>query len=1345
MKVVFCFLTMLIACSVQGQGLKLKNLSVNSGLSHSDVRSITTDENGLVWLATNSGLNRFSGYDLTVFKKDLSNPQSLPNNRTSKVISDRSGSLYMLSEKSEAFFYDIRLDEFHYIKAGSGELQEFEELFSDNNERFFLRTPQNKIFEIIGGNEVIAKKSFDLNDSLIIASSHLFDDRFYFLSDHGQVFSYSEETNKTELLKTGNEKVLGWSNANDQSILFCTKSGIFSISNNQVKQLLKQRFNEADHIVDIIEDNKGGFWVAYYSNGVSRFVNDRGITAVTHYNEENVLATNRINDLLIDDFNELWIATSGAGLYHVNLSAKPFYEINKQHGFGLPDNYVTAIYNIDNDLWVGTRKGLAKILNYERKSHHTEVILSEKHITRIFVDQSGRMLVGTRRDGLYAWEGRAFRKLDQINSEEISGIEQDYLGRLWIATFDKGIAVLDQQDQSRQSNVKYLLPNYGITFIHMDKKSPNVWLGTIDNGLIAVDITEAHSFKFDTHKHKSTDANSLSSDYTWPIAQSEDGSLWVGTIGGGLNLLDRDEHEKAVFERFTVSDGLPDNDIESLLIDDNGLIWLGGRGLSVFDPANKEIVNNFNHQDGLQSNSFKIGAAFKGADGRLFFGGINGLNYFSPEAIKPNATKARLIFDQLSILNSPIKVGQTVNGKVVLPENLNNTTHLVFEADQNEFTIDILAVHHGNPDKNGYAYMLDGYNEGWTQVLSNNRKVTFANLKHGTYIFKAKVSNGDGLWSEVKELTIEILPPWYLTWWALTGYFITLFLLLLSYRYLIIKQAHLQKDLIDSETENRKNEDRLTLFTNISHEIRTPLTLIKGPLEDLVTDEHLGSDRQADLLTINRNVDRLLRLANQLLDFRKYESGQVELCAAEGNIIKFISEVCVLFRTESDRRNIKLNFTSSSDKVLLTYDRDKLEIVLANLMVNALKFTDEGGEVNVKVQAVGDDTQPAQFKSGHLKENYLQISISDTGKGMDSQELKKVFDRFYQVASLKQLDIQGTGIGLALVNAIVLQHKGEIDVTSKRSKGSTFTVKMPFGNDHLSPNELLPNFQDSESIATFENFSGSVSDLEVSDTSNETGTKKPLVLVVEDNAEIASYIQKCLQSRYRIKQARNGQIGLKKAEELLPDLIISDVMMPQMDGIEMLKKVRENQSISFIPVVLLTARTSTLYEIQGIETGAQDYITKPFNPKVLIAKVNSILDVRKKYIKHYLKELKNEASDVELPNAEFQFLENLRKLVLDNLTNEEFSVTKLTKMVGMSQSAFYKRVKELTGRSAVQFLRDVRLKKASELIRKGDLSISQVAYSVGINDQKYFREKFKDLFGVNPSVYKDEVSGENVS
>lgn len=600
----------------------------------------------------------------------------------------------------------------------------------------------------------------------------------------------------------------------------------------------------------------------------------------------------------------------------------------------------------------------------------------------------------------------------------------------------------------------------------------------------------------------------------------------------------------------------------------------------------------------------------------------------------------------------------------------------------------------------------------------------------------AKVSNGDAMWSNIRSLNITILPPWWATWWAYLIYGLTIFGLLYLYRLFMNRQASLRQDLLLAEKDKNLNQEKIKFFTNISHEIRTPLTLIRAPLEEIIEDGPEVSSFSEKLNLIQKNVNRLLGLTNQLLDFRKMDSGNMTLQVAEGNFINFAREVFLVFKHAAKEKKINYDFHVDQEDIRLTFDRDKFEIVLTNLISNAIKYTEDNGKVDISVKAVGKGSEQGVFERTGQKEtltgNYLEVMIRDNGIGMSKDQVEKIFDRFYQARTLDTLSIQGTGIGLALVKGIVDLHHGEIAVQSAVGKGSAFIVRIPFGNAHFDPSELLSDFKSSEDGIHYQE---RLPDDQIIVEQEENSRLKPTVLIVEDNREVLGYLHSSLKPHYRVVNATNGEEGLEKAKFSLPDLIVSDVMMPVLNGLEMLNRIKSDPDLSFIPVILLTARTATLYELEGVELGAQDYITKPFNIKILKAKIANILAARESFKTYYEEHIQLQSTSVHLPNAEQKFLDDITKQVLDNLTNEDFSVQTLVREMGMSQSACYKRIKELTGRSAVQFIRDIRLRRSAELLRSGQMNVSEVAYCVGINDLKYFREKFKEQYGCNPSDY----------
>ncbi|MDN5216896.1 two-component regulator propeller domain-containing protein [Fulvivirgaceae bacterium BMA12] len=1330
--------------STFGQQYNLRQLSVNDGLSHSDIKTIVQDTAGFIWLGTNNGLDRFDGYKFSVFKHDFEDSLSIPDNRINVLFCDAKNRIWVGSENFLSY-YDPLTGHFFEVPLGKGVQDMIMCITEDDQHNLWYLTTEGSIskIEMHDGNYHVTGISlpFKSRASTILT----FGAEIWIGSVDDGLWRFDRKTKAISKIQNSPfNAVFSTELLADNTILVATNLGLYKITSNlEINKIFPWTISWENPVSDIVVDYKEDIWISIFNGGVKRLSKDEDghYMIVNSFSTQNQLSTNRVNAMLIDSFDVLWIETSGGGIHFIDLREKPFATINTSNA-NLPDNYITAIYENDNNLWIGTRNGMVRT----DKADNTLITRPKGHISCFYEDHLGQFWVGTRFQGLYLFQNdiltREFKKgaEQQLSSDQIIGISQDNFGRLWVATFDRGVTLIDINSGKVLDHLDTdnHLPTNNLTYVYADPQNPHViWIGSRDSGLLKVSVPEISQVHVDAYKFNSSDASSISSNYIWPILRSSRKVLWVGTIGGGLNRC-IETPEEIVFERFTENDGLPDNDVESILEDNAGNLWIGGRGLVQFMPDNKKFVT-YDVNDGLQSNSFKIGAAFKNEQGLLYFGGINGLNHFYPEAITSNPHKPRVIFDDLKILNRSVKVGKLINGRVLLPKKLNYLESITLKAIENEFTIDLVGLHYSNPGKNKYAYKLEGYNQDWIYLNTGQRRATFANLKARTYRFIAKVSNNDGKWSKSRSLVITILPPWWATWWAFVGYGLVIFGLLYLYRFLMNHQAALKHELLMSEKETDLNKEKIKFFTNISHEIRTPLTLIRAPLEEIIEDGIKADSFSEKLNLIQKNVNRLLGLTNQLLDFRKMDSGNMVLKAAPGNIVNFAKEIFLVFQGIAKERSIKFNFHSKTHQIKLIYDRDQFEIVLTNLISNALKYTKENGQVNFFLEAVGSDETAAQYKQIQNKrllvDNYLQITIKDNGLGMSQEQVDKVFDRFYQARNHDTLSIQGTGIGLSLVKGIVELHGGEIAVESVMGEGSVFTLKIPFGHDHLKKEDLIKGFKDSEALMEYNKLEVT-SEAEIKNMLPGNLAFKPCVLIVEDNKDVADYLTDHLRLYYKIINAKNGLEGLEKMAKHLPDLIISDVMMPEMDGLEMLSKIKDDPNLSFIPVILLTARTATVYEVEGLEIGAHDYITKPFNLKILKAKVSNILAARENFKTYYSEHIRLQPTTVQLPNAEQQFLDNLTKLVLENLTSEDFSVQMMVREMGMSQSACYKRIKELTGRSAVQFIRDIRLKRAAELLTSSEHTVSEVAYCVGINDMKYFRQKFKEQYGVNPSDYK---------
>ncbi len=1321
----------------------LNHLSVNDGLTHSDVVAVVQDTSGVIWLGTNNGLNRYDGYAFKAFKHDFEDSLSLPNNRMKDLFCDSRNRIWIATEKNFISYHEPETGRFYHVSLGNGKNERIGQVVEDSEGNIWCLTNRGGLNKITWSDDGYHISGFLVPLELNVLEILAFDGKIWIGTMAHGLWQLEISTGKISRVQTGLFRSAYSMGILEDALMVATDRGLFSLSDSRE---WKELFSWKDRpISDIVTDYHKNIWIGVYDGGVMQLQRQQdGKYALGYtYTASNQLSTGRVNDLMIDSFDVLWIGTSGGGAHFIDLRAKPFRVINSANK-AIPDNYVTAIHEDHDQLWVGTRHGLARI----SKAEEVTVYEPERHISALHRDHAGQFWIGTRFNGLRLLRNNGtiqeFHSQEKqgLSSEKVIGIGEDTFGRLWIATFDQGVTLMDRTTKKVLAylNQDNYLPTNNLTYVYSDPGDPHVmWLGTRDAGLLKLSFPEVSQISVENYRFSAADRSSISSDYVWPVLRTSTNTLWVGTIGGGLNKA-VETSGGMVFQRITEKDGLADNDIESLLEDNSGKLWIGGKGLVRFDPADSSFVV-YDVNDGLQSNSFKIGAAFKNDKGLLYLGGINGLNYFDPEEITPNPHSPRIIFDDLKIFNQSVNVGEKINKRILLPKKLNFLSSITLKAAENEFTIDLLGLHYANPGQNKYAYRLKGYSQDWVYQNADQRRVTFSNLRAGTYEFEAKVSNSDGKWSEGRTLMITVLPPWWATWWAFLAYSLLTLGLLYLYGFLMRRQSALRHDLVLAEKEKDLNKQKIRFFTNISHEIRTPLTLIHGPLEEII-EEGPGVNGFSEKLTlIQKNVNRLLALTNQLLNFRKMESGNMTLQVADGNFVKFAQEICLVFQHMAHEKEIRYNFQVGTEPIRLTFDRDKFEIVLTNLISNAFKYTKAGGKVDIQMKSVGDDIKEAVFEKvkgkDRLVNHYLEIRIKDSGIGMSKEDAGRIFDRFYQVGGLDTLSIHGTGIGLALVKGIIDLHKGEIRVKSTRGKGSEFIVKVPFGNTHFDRSLLLKDFRDSDDRVHYPSVEVEPQAMEHENESSIANVKQ-CILIVEDNRDVLTYLGDHLRRHYRVVCAADGKQGLEKARHHLPDLIISDVMMPEMDGLEMLSVIKQDPDLSFIPVILLTARTATVYELEGIGTGAHDYITKPFNVRILMAKVASILATRENFKRYYEAHIRLQpVAEAVLPNAEQKFLDEITGLVMDNLTNDNFSVQMMVREMGMSQSACYKRIKELTGRSAVQFIRDIRLKRSAELLRAGELNVSEVAYSVGINDLKYFREKFREQYSCNPSDYQE--------
>jgi signal transduction histidine kinase/ligand-binding sensor domain-containing protein/DNA-binding response OmpR family regulator len=1030
------------------------------------------------------------------------------------------------------------------------------------------------------------------------------------------------------------------------------------------------------------------------------------------------LSDNSIYSIYIDNTENLWVGTRNGGINHANLNFKPFnYYHADKIGKGLIENGVRAICR-DNKgrMWIGSEdKGVTII---ERNSN-TNIYsylgnnkLIDTKIRSICCDKLGFIWIGSC-GGLDRFDPHT-NKIKHyvakvkggICDPRVYAIVEDHKGILWVGTL-MGLAMYDRaNDQFTCIQSSKAIVGKQVRAI-LEDRSQNLWIATEDGGLTKIlrDMNGNPDLNHPIHyTHKANVKNSIISNRIYSLTEDNDGIIWVGTNFG----LSRFSPKTNTFKHFTNKSGLPDDMIMGVLFDGKKHVWLSHKkGITRLDKKTFEI-KNFNGFDGLQGNDFNQSTCFRDTtNGEMYFGGTNGFNSFHPDSIKVSKYKARVVFTRLSVMNQIIEPGVKVNNRVVLKKSLLCTNEINLTWWDKTFSLEFSALNFANPQGCKYKYKLEGIDKQWIFTDASTRIVSYSHLPIGTYIFVVYAANNDGVWSDIPAtLQINVLPPWWFTWWAIVIYIIIACIIIwFIYKY------------IAGQLEFRKNEEihhaKLQFFTEVSHEFRTPLTLIIDPVEKLIS-ENLDKETVKHYHSlIQRNAKQLLLLINQLLDFRKLETGHLSLHLQNSDIVSFIRSAASSFETHAKKQNISFSVCTAIEKLEMDFDSAKLNMVLNNLLANAFKFTSDMGKVEVNIDI---STDPYQC---------VIIKVSDTGIGIPVEEQNKIFDIFYQSTSSANQH-EGSGIGLALTKELVQLHGGKVSIESELGKGACFSVQLPISKN----NELPITNYSSELIHTLEEIPSKHFDI-----SDDTLSDMPLLLMVDDNADIRNYIALNFSKSYHIVMAKNGNEGFQLGTELIPDIIISDIMMPGLNGLELCRRLKTDERTSHIPIILLTARQSDELKTEGFETGADAYITKPFNTVTLRAQIENLLKQRKR-----LRELFSQGSDIELKKIAINitdevFLKKVTLMVEENLHNENFNIDILAQKLKMSRSQFYRKIKALTNQSLFDFVNTLRMKRALIYLLNDEYSISETAYKVGFSLPTNFTRAFVKFYGTTPSKY----------
>lgn len=1362
--VVTCILTRAGNGFAQATTYQFVRYSTEKGLSHNQVNCFFKDSRGFVWIGTANGLNRFDGYSFRVFKHDPKDSTSISDHQINAVFEGPDGSIW-ISNRAGFDIYDPATESIdHNANRAARRFglpdANFSRIIRTRSGDYWINHNKLGLLKYLASSKRLVKVRFSplagsagggqrtISDFDEDAQGNLWvvcDDGFLARVDAHtyRIDAQSALLQHRNLGNLSNHKV--FVDDDGEPWVYVVKAALgafyFDLKNNTLHNAgtAGPDFRLSNKAVSaMISGPDGRIWIGTDHGGINILDKKRGTvtTLLSDQSDPRTISQNSIQSLYKDATGMIWAGTFKKGFcnYHKNIFKFSLIRHSPGNPGSLPfDDVNVFTEDRKGNLWIGTNgQGL---IHYNRKNNTFRQFrnipgdrgsLSNDVIVSLFLDRSDVLWIGTYFGGLNRFDGKAFTRFLHDPADSTSLIDdrvweifEDSGRRLWVGTMADGLDLLDRAKKTFR-HYRRLAPNsVSSDYISamMEDRLGNLWIGTA-NG---IDVLMRETGRFVHYSYRAGDPGSLSADGVTALAQDRFGNIWIGTSEG----LNRYDAKRNAFVAYNTRHGLPDNAVLSLVLDDQQNLWLGtSKGLAHVRITKRAggvpmsfQVRTYNEVDGLQGRGFNENAALRLGSGDLVFGGANGFSIFDPKRIADEPVASQIMLTDFQIFNKSIRPGELVNGDPVLERSISSTDRIVLEHSQNVFSIEFAALNFLHPEKNHYLYTLEGFNDQWFEA-DNTRKATYTNLDPGTYVFRVKMKEGSI--STERRLEVRILPPFWRTPWAYLAYLLLVIGALMAARWILIERERMNFRL---EQERRYAQQmheldmmKIKFFTNVSHEFRTPLTLILTPLENLLKSIQTDHAVHKQLSLVHRNAKRLFNLVTQMLDFKKLEVEETQFRPERGDVVQFVRQIAQTFSDLSEHKHIRYRFESNVTSRYADFDQDKLSKVMYNLLSNAFKFTPENGQVTVHL----DVTR----REGY--DDLLEIRVEDSGIGIPPEAQAKVFERFYQHPTPDHIMNQGSGIGLSIVGEFVKMHGGAIDLESSVGKGSTFTVTLPL---HESPARVVPGIS-AEGI--FVNRAAIEIDLPI----EKTGKNRPVVLLVEDNDEFRAYLKEVFQQEYQILDAPNGKAGLELTLERIPDLIVSDVMMPEMDGIELCRIIKTDRRISHIPVVLLTARAEDEQQIQGYQTGADAYVTKPFRLDILQAMVANLIRQREQLQRQFQQHVEIRPSEVAIRSLDEQFVSSAVKAVEDNLGNAEFTVEELSDAMSMSRVYLYKKILSLTGKTPIEFIRIIRMKRSASLLEKSQLTISEIAYQTGFNNPKYFTKLFKEEFKMLPTEYR---------
>jgi signal transduction histidine kinase/ligand-binding sensor domain-containing protein/DNA-binding response OmpR family regulator len=1332
---------------------RLKNISTTDGLSQSSVIAIHQDKFGQMWFGTRDGLNKYDGSKFTIFRNDAANKHSISNNDILSIEEDNTGKIWVgtynglncYDPVSNTFTRYLHTKNNHTISSNAiWSIREIgDEMWFGTSKGLTIYNKKSKLFTSIFHSDTDPSTVPSNNIITILKSKKgaIWIGTTKGLCQlvsrkNGKLSFKNYPLNNTDLLNVQaiTEDVSGnlWVGTKNKGLLKFDKT-----SNAFVSFLPEDKYREINtDIRSLAFDNQGSLWIGAY-DGIYILGKDKNVQKINSSNNSNGI--DKVKSIYMDRKGSVWIGCyyKGVNIWDIsNVNFSNYNQNSKKIAMSF-DVVSSIIADKKQNIYFGTEGGGITIYN-----KNTEAIsyINSKGGQNIKNDiksmcLSGDVLwIGTYSKGLSAYNVISKKMEDHRIADDLTvllkesgvySIKAEGNDIIWIGTFGKGLIRYNTVSKTFETigndNTKanYLTNNIVRTILVDQKKG--AWVGT-QNGLNYIPLNNFTPTKYSI-QHYFFDSASLSGDDILTLFQDSQNKIWVGTKAKGLHYFDGKKFNKI---NLRIGNTVITS-IHSILEDDDKNLWIStNQGIIKYSTTLKTVVI-YDQKDGLASNEFNDNAALKLDSNQFYFGSPSGATYFDAKKISLNTYAPQVLITNLKIKNENIHPNDSIG---ILEKSIGYTKTITLDYDKANFSIDFAIPNYIRSKNNQYSYRLVGLENNWTTTKST--EAIFAIQNPGTYTFEVRGSNNDGVWNKVPTtLTVIVKPAPWRSIWAFLLYGIVIGVGLYGLIWIMKSKARLKQKLELEYLETKRIEEnniaKLDFFTNISHEFRTPLTLILGPLQQILANYNGTNEMYKKLLVIEGSANHLLSLINRLMDFRKLENHQVTLESAEGNIVKFTREIFLSFIEYAKDGGYNYTFESSEEEILVYFDRYKLERVFYNLISNAFRYTPKGGNIHLKIS--------------HDNEN-LFIAIEDSGVGIAPEHIDKIFDLFFEVPmhnNVQKNYNKGTGIGLSIVKNIVKLHKGDIEVTNKETQGVVFKVTLPLGRTHLLDNEIITDFRISDDI---DQYTAQLEKAEITEPEDiddfVVNDEKQTILIVEDHKVLRSFMKNLLKEDYNIIEAENGKVAFEKALQHVPNLIISDVIMPEMVGTELCSKIKENLKTSHIPVILLTSRTSLVYKFEGLESGADDYISKPFNLIEFKLRVKNLLNSTERLKNKFSSDDNFIPSEITVSSLDEDLLKKAFKIVEENISNEQFDIPFFCTELGVSRTMLFLKIKAWTNFTPNEFIHEIRLKRAAQLLEQNKLNVSEISYKVGFNNPKYFSKCFQKKYGETPTQFADK-------